>query len=103
METQLLHEKLNDLCNRAKPRSHETDKFIARLKAEGVAILSCQLDRQTAIVWIWCQSQTALQYIRRMYESTQLRDEVFENIQPFTSKIINADRNQFLKTAGKYL
>ena len=103
METQLLHQKIEDLRNRTKPRSHQTDKLISQLREEGIEILNSQLDRQTVVVWIWCHSQAALEHIQRLYESNQLRDVFFENIQPSTSKVINIDRNQFKKTVGKFL
>ena len=103
IETQLLHKEIEALRSRTKPRSHQTDKLISQLKDEGIEILNSQLDRQTVVVWIWCHSQSALENIQRLYESNQLRDVFFENIQPKTSKMINIDRNQFQKTVGKLL
>src|SRR6218665_3277694 len=101
METQLLfHKKINDLRNRAKPRSHKTDKLIVQLRDEGIEILSSQMDGQIVVAWIWCHSQTAIENIQRLYESNQLRDYYFENIHPSTSKVINIDRNEFKKTVG---
>ena len=103
MESQLLHQQIEDLRNRTKPRSHETDELISQLKKEGIEFLNSQLDRQTVVVWIWCHLQAAIEHIQRLYESNQLRDEFFENIQPPISKIINIDENQFKKTIGKFL
>src|SRR6218665_2980698 len=104
MQTQqLLHKKINDLRDRTKPRSHETDKLIVQLRDEGIEILNSQLDGQTVVVWIWCHSQTAIENLQRLYESNQLRDKYFENIQSSTSKVINIDSNQFKKTVGKLL
>jgi len=106
METQhLFHQKINDLRDRTKPRSHETDKLIAQLRAEGIEILSSQMDRQTVVVWIWCHSKTSIENLQRLYESNQLRDVYFDNIQPSrpTSRVIIIERNQFKKTTGKFL
>src|SRR6218665_2271990 len=99
---QLFHKKINDLRDRTKPRSHETDKLIAQLRDEGIEILSSQLDGQAVVVWMRCHSQTAVENVKRLYESNQLRDEYFENIQPTTSKFVNIDSNQFEKTSGKF-
>lgn len=103
MEAQLLHERIEALLSRTKPRSHQTDKLITELKDEGIELLNSQLDRQVVIVWIWCQSRAALQHIQTLYESNRLRDVLFENIQPYVTKVINIDENQFDKTAGKFL
>src|SRR6218665_1082025 len=104
MQTQQrFHKKINDLRDRTKPRSHETDKLIAQLKNEGLEILSSQLDGQTVVVWMRCHSQTAVENLVRLYESNRLRDKYFENIQPCTSKVINIDFNLFKKTIGKLL
>ena len=104
MEAQLLHQMIEDFRNRTKPRSHQTDKLISQLKNEGIEILNSQLDRQTVVVWIWCHSQAALEYIEMLYELNHLRDVLlFEHIQPSLSKVIRIDRNQFKKTIGKFL
>ena len=103
METRLLHQKIEDLRDRTKPWSHEADKLISQLKEEGIEILNSHLNRQTVVVWIWCHSQAALEHIQSLYESNQLRDVFFENIQPSISKVINIDGNQFKKTIGKFL
>src|SRR6218665_1867023 len=104
MQTQqLLHKKINDLRDRTKPRSHKADKLIAQLRNAGLAILSSQLDGQTVVVWMRCHSQTAVENLQRLYESNQMRDKYFENIQPTTSKVINIDFNLFKKTIGKLL
>jgi hypothetical protein len=103
MESELLHQKLEDLRDRTKPRSHQTDKLISQLREEGIEILNPQLDRQTVVVWIWCHSQAAFEHIQKLYESNQLRDVLFENIQPCILKVINIDGNQFKKTIGKFL
>src|SRR6218665_2969050 len=95
--------KINDLRDRTKVRSHETDKLIAQLKDKGIEILNSQLDGQTVVVWIWCHSQTAIENIQRLYELNQLRDEYFENIQSSSSTVINIDSHQFKKTVGKFL
>jgi len=102
MQTQQrLHKEINDLRDRTKPRSHETDKLIVQLRDEGLEILSSQLDGQTVVVWMRCHSQTAVENLQRLYESNQLRDKYFENIQPYTLKVINIDWNQFKKTIGR--
>ena len=98
-----LHQELDDLRNRTKPWSHQTDKLISRFREEGIEILNSHVDRQTVIVWIWCHLQAALDRIQRVYESNQLRDVLFENIQPNVSKVTNISRNQFKKTVGKSL
>jgi len=95
--------KLNDLRDRTKPRSHETDKLLVQLREEGLDILSSQLNGQSVVVWIWCHSQKAIENLQNLHESNQLRDECFENIQPSVSKDINIDSNQFKKTVGKFL
>ena len=103
MEAQQLHQKVNDLRDRTKTRSHETDKLIVQLSDEGIEILSSQLDGQTVVVWMLCHSQTANENLQKLYESNQLRDKFFENIQPSTSEVINIDWNQFKKIVGKLL
>src|SRR5688572_18985317 len=100
MERQQFHQKIEDLRNRTKPWSQQTDKLTSKLTVGGMEILNSQLDRQTVIVWIWCRLQAALEEPQRLYESNQLRDVLFENIQP--SKMIDIDRNQFKKTVGKF-
>src|SRR6218665_523755 len=101
--TELFHQNVEDLRNRKKPRSRETDKCIVELRDKGVKILNSQLDKETAVVWIWCRTQAGLENIMKLYKSNKLRDVYFENIQPSTSKMINIDRNQFRKTVGKFL
>ena len=103
METQNLHKKINEVRDKTKPRSDETNKLIVQLRDEGLEILNSQLDGQTVVVWIWCHSDTANENLQKLYESNQLRDEYFENIQPSISKVINIDRNQFKKSVGKFL
>ena len=105
IKTQLFHQEIEDLrnSNRTKPWSHRTDELINQLREKGIEILNSQLDRQTVVVWIWCHSQAALGLIQMLYKSNQLRDVIFENIQPSTSKMINIDRNQFKKTVGKFV
>ena len=101
----LLHENIEDLRNRTKPWSRQTDKLISQLKEEGIEILNSDFDRQTVVVWIWCHSQAALQHIQRLYESNQLRDVLFglANIPEIDqSKVINIDSNQFKKAVGKF-
>jgi len=98
-----LHKEIEDLRSRTKLRSHQTDKLISQLKDEGIEILNSQLNRQTVVVWIWCHSQAALEHIQKLCESNQLREALFENIQPSTSKEITMKRNQFQKTFGKFL
>src|SRR6218665_4048818 len=102
METQRLRENINDLRDRTKPRLHKTDKLLVQLRDEGLEILNSQMDGQTVVVWMRCHSQTAIENLHKLYESNQLRDEYFENIQPSISKFINIDRNQFKKTVGKF-
>jgi len=107
VQSQLLHQKISDLRNRTKPRLYQTDKLISQLKDEGIEILNSQLDRQTVVVWIWCHSQAASEYIQRLYDSNQLKDILFENIQPSTleiieSKMLNIDSSEFEKTIGKF-
>lgn len=109
MDLHLLHEKIEDLRNRTKPWSHKTEEIISRLKDEGIEILSSQLDRQTVIVWIWCHSKAALEYVQRLYESNQLTYILFELTinRPCTSgmtpsKVIRIESDKFRKTAGKF-
>src|SRR6218665_1797229 len=94
--------KINDLRDRTKPRSHQTDKLIVQLRDEGVEILNSQLDGQTVVVWMRCYSQTAIENIQKLYESNQLGDKYFENIQPSSLKVFDIDMNQFKKTIGKF-
>src|SRR5688572_17311520 len=91
METQLLHKQIEDLRNRTKPLSHQTQKFISQLSEKDVEILNSELDRKTVVVWIWCRSQAALEHIQSLYESNQLRYILFvlANIQPSISMVIN--------------
>ena len=104
METQkLLHQAIEDLRDRTKPRSHLTDKLISQLNYDGIEILNSQQKRRTVVVWIWCRSQTALCKLQKLYESNQMRDAFFENIQPFIPKVINIDYNELKKTVGKFL
>ena len=94
------------MCNHkktTKPRSPQTDKLITQLREEGIEILNSHLDRQTEVVWIWRRSQAALENIEKLYESKQLIDVLFENIQSSISKTINIDRIQFRKTVGMFL
>ena len=102
-EAQQLRDKIEDLRNRTKPRSRETDKLIVQLRDKGIEFLSSKLDRQTVVVWIWCHSQAALHYIQELYESNQLKEVLcgIAKIQPPSSEIISIDRNQFKKTVGK--
>ena len=102
METQLLYEKNEYLRNRAVIGSHQTNKLISQLKDEGIEVISVELETETVIVWIWCRTQADLANCQRMYESNQLRDTLFESIQPFISKEITIDGNQFKKTIGKF-
>src|SRR5688572_13585774 len=102
METPQLHQKIEDLRNRTKPRSHQTEKFISQLKDEDIEILNSQMDRQTVVIWIWCRSQAALDYIQRLYESNQLKEIFLENIQSSTLNLISIDSIQFNKTIGKF-
>src|SRR6218665_2925508 len=103
-ESQQLHKKIEDLRSRTNPRSNETDKLIVQLREEGLEILSSQLDRQTVVVWIWCRTQAALEYIQRLHESNILIDIFFAIIQSLTCilKVIDIDRNHFKKTLGKF-
>src|SRR6218665_2190222 len=114
METQiLLHRGIEGLRNRSEPLSDHTNNLLNQMKDEGIEILSSQLHRQTVVVWIWCHSQAAIEYIQTQYESNQLRDLLFgaANIQPLVdgirtseiieSKLIKIDSNEFKKTVGK--
>src|SRR6218665_3721550 len=103
METQkLLHQAIEDLRDRTKPRSHLTDKLISQLNYDGIEILNSQQKRRTVVVWILCRSQTALDNFQKLYESNQLRDVFFEHLQPIFPKVINIDCNELKKTVGKF-
>src|SRR6218665_203264 len=102
MKIQLLRQEIEDLRDKTKPRSKQTDKLIAELMEAGIEILSSQLDRQTVDVWIWCRTQTALKHIQKLYKSNQLRDLFFEITNRSISMLINIDKNQFKKTVGKF-
>lgn len=109
-DTMLLYEKIEDLLSRTKPWSRQTQKLISQLKDDGIEILDSQLERQTVVVWIWCQSQAALTNFQEMYETNQMRDVFFGalDIQPYNSviiqsKVISIDNNQFKKTLGMFL
>jgi len=111
MDLQLLHQTINDLRNRTKQTSHQVDdKFINELKNEGIEMINSQLERKTVVVWIWCRSQSALEGIRKHYESNQLTEVIcgLANSRQSKSeiirlKVVNIDRNQFKKTVGKFL
>src|SRR6218665_3102344 len=94
METQLLHQNMEDLRNGIKSRSHQTDKLVVQLREEGIEMLSSQLDKQKLVVWIWCRTQAALQHILKLYDSKQLKGVFLKNIQPSISKVINIDMKQ---------
>ena|SRR5688572_16869698 len=105
METHLLHKQIEDLRNRTKPWSHQTQQLISQLREEDIKVLNSQLERQTVVVWIWCRSQAALEHVQKLYESNQLRDVLFglANIQLCISLVINVDGNQFKKSIGKFI
>ena len=110
VETQLLHHRISDLWNKTKPRLHQTDILISQLKDKGIEILNCQLDRHTVVVWIWCRSQAAIEYIQKLYESNELTDILsgIANIRHSASEVIqsieiNIDRNLFKKRVGKLI
>src|SRR6218665_183372 len=110
MDPKLLHQIINDIRNRTKPWSYQTDKFISQLRDEGIDILSSQLDRKTVVVWLWCFTQEGVENIQKLYESNQLRDifAIFSNSRTSIHKtkqpkLINIDSCQFKKTVGKYM
>lgn len=103
-----LQQTIEDLQNRTKPRSHQNEKLISELKEEGIEILSSRVDRKTAIVWIWCQSQAAIETIKKLYVSNKLTDALVDLacIRSSTSEInqsfvINIDEDELKKTVGK--
>lgn len=102
------YQLIEDLRERIKPTTYQTNKVINQLKNEAIEILTFQLVRQTVVVWIWCQSQAALEYIQRLYESNQLKDILFGLIGHSTTsgsiklKAINIDSNEFIKIVGKF-
>lgn len=108
MDPQLLCDRLNDLRNRRKPRSHKAEKLISQLKDKCIEILNAELDRHIVVVWIWCHSEAALENIQKLYESNQLRDIFFgfANITPSTGvdhpKLIIVDDIQFKKAVSKF-
>jgi len=109
IEAQSLHDKFKDLQDRNKSRSREIDKFINQLRAEGIQILNSQLDGQNVIVWIWCRSQPALEYIERFYKSNQLTNVLFgvTSIPSFSSEVdqltmVSIESKEFKKTVGKF-
>lgn len=106
MNTHLLQQNLENYRSKTKQISYQTNKLISTMRKEGIETLNSQLVRQTVVVWIWCHSQAAIEYIQRLYESEQLNDLLFRlaNIGPSTTpKVINTDSNQFMKTVGKFL
>jgi len=102
-ETKLLHQKCENIRDKTKPRTRQTDLLIVQLREEGIEILSSQLERHTVVAWIWCRTQTALEHTQELYESNMLREIFFEIIRPSDSIVINIDTNQFKKTVGKFL
>ena len=109
-EGQLFHRNIEDLRDRTKQRSYQTEKLISQLKEEGIEILNSRLEKATVIVWIWCHSQTATEYIHKLYESIRLTEVLsrLANIRKITSeiinwKMINIDSNEFKETVGKLL
>lgn len=100
VDTQLLHQRVSDIRNRKNPWAFESDKLY-QLRKKGIVILSSQQKRQTVFLCIWCPSRAALQHIQKLYESKQLRDVFFENINLTTSTMLYIDGKQFKKTVGK--
>src|SRR6218665_1067026 len=105
VNTQLRHHEMSYLLNRNYPEStHSADELISQLNEEGIEILNSQMDRRTVVVWIWCRSKAALEYVKKMYESKQLRDVLFSIehtcIQSYISTVISIDRKQFKKNVG---
>lgn len=105
-----LYSKIQDLRNKDKERSHQTDERISQLKEEGIEIVSSYLVKQAIVVWFWCRSQKAFDNIKRHYESNLLASVLFglADIRPCTpelikSTMVNMDSNQFRKRDGKYL
>ena len=109
-ETQLLiHQNIEDRRNRNKPWPHSTEQLISQLNDECIEILNSQQDRQTVIVWIWCRSQTALEYIQSLYDRNRIKEVLYgvANIQTLTleigqSNVISIEDNQFKKAVGKF-
>ena|SRR6218665_2878712 len=111
---QLLHQNIEDFRKRTKPCLFQSGKLISQLNDEGIEILNSQLelDRQTVVVWIWCRSQAAIEYIEGLYDSNKLRKVLYgvANIQNLTEiepsppcrNVISIDENQFKKTVGKF-
>src|SRR6218665_1308243 len=101
--TQLIHQRMNDLRNIIYLKSHETNKSVRLLRNKDIEILNSQRNRWTVVVWIWCRTQAALEHIQSLYESNRMREVFFDKIQPSTSMVLNIERNQFKKNAGKFL
>src|SRR6218665_2642373 len=103
VSTQLIHQRINDHRNIINLKSHETNKSVRLLRNNDIEILNSQRNRQTVDVWIWCRTQAALEHIENLYESNQMREVLFDRIQPTISMVLNIERNQFKKNAGKFL
>lgn len=102
MQTQRLHETIESLLSRIKPRSHETDKLISQLKDDGIEIINSQQDKDALLVWIWCRSQAAIEKAK----SNELAGVFFglENIRTSaSSNAIRLENIQLQKTIGKYM
>ena len=90
-------QRMNDLRNTINLMSHEANKSVRLLSNKDIEILNSQPNRQTVDVWIWCRTQSALEYIQNLYESNRMREVFFDQIQPSTSMVLNIKRNQFKK------
>src|SRR6218665_3561205 len=103
VSTQLIHKRMDDLRNGITLRSHKINKCVSQLMNKGIEILNSQLDRLIVVIWIWCRTQSALEHIQNLYESNRMRKVFFGRFQPSISIVLKMERNQFKKSAGKFL
>lgn len=110
MDTQQLQEKMEDLRYLTRTKSVQDMHLISLMEYEGIEFISSQLNRQIVVVWIWCHSEAAFDYVKDLYGSNDLTAYLFgiAHIRPFSSEniqsiAINIDDNEFKRKFGKFL
>lgn len=96
---------LNNLQDKTSHRPLETHILISRLKNNGIEILNSFDQLRHTDVWIWCKSQTGLDFLQDLYKTHRLT-RVLANLSDMQSiKAIKLyiDMDQFKKEIGKFL
>lgn len=106
---QQLSERLNEFHYKAKLRSDTKERTRSQLIDSGIEILHSHMDRQAAVLCIWCKSQTGLENLRILYESKSIVDvidDLTKNTssapEPIGSRMIDVNIDQFKKSIGKF-